>query len=182
MPKCIQFKGRKVWWILVVFLTSFVGPSSANFVNNQDSNQIPKKPAFQSITQSIDSLIFWSFDKKATLGFGLLPESDFLVMVRMVDTITPEVIVHGQYMNYRYRFFNGIKQIRKKASKQGLFYKQMEFNSSEYLSYRNQGILPVWRIEFKLKRKKMAYIMRFELIEWNGQWYVSGTPELMGVI
>ncbi|MEY3966417.1 MAG: hypothetical protein RL263_1586 [Bacteroidota bacterium] len=110
-----------------------------------------------------------------------MPESDFLIMVRMVDTITPEVIVHGQYMNYRYRFLNGIKQIRKKASKQGLFYKQMEFNSTQYISYKNQGILPIWRIEFKLKRRKVSYSMRFELIEWNGNWYVSGSPELLGL-
>jgi hypothetical protein len=177
MPRRIQFKVRKVWWILVVFLASFVVPLSAKFANTHDSTHIPNPQAFQSISQSIDSLMLWCFDKKAPLGFGLMPESDFLIMVRMIDTITPDVIVHGQYMNYRYRFLNGIKKIRKKASKQGLFYKQMEFNSTQYISYRNQGILPVWRVEFKLKRRKIAYNFRFELIEWNGNWYASGSPE-----
>lgn len=181
MPKCIQFKVRKVWWILVVFLASFVGPSSAKFANNTDSSRAKDVNAFQSISESIDSLILWSFDKKVPLGFGLMSESDFLIMVRMVDTITPEVIVHGQYMNYRYRFLNGIKQIRKKASKQGLFYKQMEYNSTQYISYKNQGILPIWRVEFNMKRRKAPYSMRYELIEWNGRWYVSGSPELLGL-
>lgn len=181
MPKRIQFKVRKVWLILVVFLASFITPLSAKFANPKDSSSFPNPKAFYSISQSIDSLMLWCFDKKAPLGLGLMPESDFLIMVRMVDTITPEVIVHGQYMNYRYRFLNGIKQIRKKASKQGLFYKQMEFNSTQYISYKNQGILPIWRIEFKLKRRKVSYNMRFELIEWNGNWYVSGSPELLGL-
>lgn len=175
---CIQFKVRKVWCILVVFTATFVVPLSAKVANLRDTSKSLNPEAFHSVSQSIDSLMLWCFDKKAPLGFGLMPETDFLLMVRLIDTITPQVIVHGQYLTYRSRFLNGVKKIRKKASKEGLFYKQMEFNSTKYISYRNQGILPVWRVEFNLKRRKIGYNMRFELIEWNGNWYVSGSPEL----
>ena len=176
MPRRIQFKVRKVWCILVVFLASFVAPLSAKFANTKDTTPSLNTTAFYSISQSIDSLMFWCFDKRSTLGNGLMSENEFIEMVRLVDTISPEVIVHGQYMNYRYRVLNGVKQIRKKASKQGLIYKQMEFNPQKYISYKNQGILPIWRIEFKLNRRKVGYDMRFELIEWKGNWYLSGSP------
>lgn len=109
----MNFKGRvsRVFlrWILGCFLLGL-----SNFSYSQSEPIVPPQERIQSdgyrdLSQMFDSLFLWVFTKETYAYQGLLQEDAFVKMTRLSDSLSPPVVVHGQYKQYRWRVFKGIE-------------------------------------------------------------------------
>ena len=64
-----------------------------------------------------DSISNWLFTKEDYNYQGLLLESEFVAMSRLSDSVSPDIVVHGQYMQYRWRVYKGMERAQKKSKK-----------------------------------------------------------------
>lgn len=176
-----MFKVRFLWVLLVFFLGDIFALSAHEnsctaVVDTTEKDSLPKpmrpngNPGFFTKENAIDSLMDWMFNRKSLGLFGLLAEVDFVDFVRLVDTVSPQIIVNGQYVQYRYRHAKGIQKLQKFTHKNALNKKNVQ-RVGTVISYKSSGPFSSHRVEFEIQKKKQRFTVRFELIERDGVFF-----------
>ena len=174
----MNFKGRvsRVFlrWILGCFLLGW-----SNFSYSQSEPIVPPQERIQSdgyrdLSQMFDSLFLWVFTKETYAYQGLLQEDAFVKMTRLSDSLSPPIVVHGQYMQYRWRVFKGIEKVKKKAKKIGMRQAKVQSQWARRIAYNSEGVFKMTRLEVPISYNKQRYLLRFEGLFWNGKWYHVG--------
>ena len=178
----MNFKGRIIRLVFEGILGCFF-----MFWSNSLEGQTPRKIDFmitdsigyQSEKEVFDSLCVWLFTKEKYAYQGLLSELEFTEMTRLTDSVSPPVMVHGQYMQYRFRVFKGIEKAQKKARKWNLKIDRISADWKKRISYENNGIYKMKRVEVPTSYRDKQYIFRFEALMWKGRWYHVGALGLL---
>ncbi len=176
-----MFKVRFLWVLLVFFLGDIFALSAhenscTEVVDTTQKDSLTKpvrpngNPGFNTKENAIDSLMDWMFNRKNLGLYGLLAEVDFVDFVRLVDTLSPQIIVNGQYVQYRYKHAKSIQKLQKFTSKNGLNKKNVQ-RVGKVISYASSGPYKSQRVEFEIQKKKQRFTVRFELIERQGVFF-----------
>ena len=179
-------------WMLVVLL--FVAkqisaipqkhPSKITFIGqlmreNADSSTKPQQNGFASEREALDTLVHYIINPKLTLEFGFLSEDSFVAQVRKVDTLTPLVMVHAQYVQYKYRVRKGVLKFRKYLKEHTLNLKKKDTTNGlpaliswPPVVYKSKGnAFNVSRYEVEIIKRKFKFILQYELWWVNGRAY-----------
>ena len=170
-----MFKVRFLCVLMVFFWGDIYSRSAYSELNATISDTVPKdtmakvmrpngNPGFYSKENAIDSLMDWMFNRKSLGLYGLLAEVDFVDFVRLIDTVSPQIIVNGQYVQYRYKHAKGIQKLQKFTHKNALNKKNVQ-RVGKVISYKSSGPYSSQRVEFEIQKKKQRFTVRFELIE-----------------
>ena len=99
-----------------------------------DSSAIPQQNGFASEREALDTLVHYLISPKLTMNYGFLSEDSFVAQVRRVDTLTPLVMVHAQYVQYKYRVQKGVVKFRKYLKEHTLNLKKKDIELSQRIS------------------------------------------------
>lgn len=174
-----MFKVRNfVWiigWLISVFCCDRTNSQNALI---SDTLDIKTDTGFSSVELAIDSLWWWSCNPKSAKSEQLMPERIFVQMAREKDTISPIIILHGQYINYRYRFTKGMESLHKSMRKKLIKSTSVEFKKSELIYYKNSGGAPSIRAEVPVIYRNKKYLFRTILLIYRNVYYPSGDIEI----
>lgn len=178
----MNFKGRIIRLVFEGILGCFFMLWSNSLVgqkSKQSEFTATDSLGYQNVKRVFDSLQVWIFTKEGYRYQGLLSESEFVEMTRLTDSVSPSIIVHGQYMQYRYRVFKGIEKAQKKAQKWNLKIDKISASWNKRISYENNGVYKMTRVEVPISYRNKPYMLRFEVLEWKGNWYHVGAVGLL---
>ena len=141
-----------------------------------DSSAIPQQNGFASEREALDTLVHYLISPKLTMNYGFLSEDSFVAQVRRVDTLTPLVMVHAQYVQYKYRVQKGVVKFRKYLKEHTLNLKKKDTTNGlpaliswPPVVYKSKGnAFNVTRYEVEIIKRKFKFILQYEL------WWVSG--------
>ena len=153
-------------------------PNTA-LLDSSSNGEIPKIEGYYDLEVAFDSLKKWIFTKETYNYQCLLSEVEFVKMTRLSDSISPEIVVHGQFVQYRWKVFKGIEKAKKKAKKLQLREGKISAYWNRRISYDNQGLYGIKRIEVPLEYKKQKYTLRFEMLRWKRRWYHVGAVQVL---
>ena len=148
-------------------------------IDSSANGEIPKIEGYYALEDAFDSLRKWIFTRETYNYQYLLSEVEFVKMTRLSDSISPEIVVHGQFVQYRWKVFKGIEKAKKKAKKLQLREGKISTNWNWRISYDNQGLYLIKRIEVPLEYKKQKYTLRFEMLRWELRWYHVGGVKVL---
>lgn len=178
----MNFKGRTNRQLFQVVLGCFFIFSS-NKAHSQISQNIQvvadSTNGYWEVKPMWDSISNWLFTKEDYNYQGLLLESEFVAMSRLSDSVSPDIVVHGQYMQYRWRVYKGMERAKKKSKKYKLKEGKIQANWSKRISYDNEGLYRIKRVEVPVSYRKNNYNIRFEALFWKGKWYHVGAVTVM---
>ncbi len=174
-----MFKVRNFVWLIVWLISVFYcDRTKSQNVLNSDTFDIKKDTGFSSVEVAMDSLWWWSCNPKTTKSEQLMPERIFIQMARVNDTISPVIILHGQYINYRYRFTKGMESLHKAMRNKRIKSSNVEFKKTELIYYTNTGGAPSVRAEIPVIYKNKKYLFRTILLIFGNVYYPSGDIEI----
>lgn len=174
-----MIKVRNFAWILGWLMSIiYCEKSNSQIELAGDSTSISVDTGFLTVEVAIDSLWLWTCNPKNPRSDQLMPENIFVQMAREKDTVSPMIILHGQYVNYRYRFTKGMENVQKSMKKKGLKPSKIEFNKTELLYYNNSGGAPSIRAEVPIIYRNKKYLFRTILLLYKKVYYPSGDLEL----
>lgn len=139
-----------------------------------DSNRIVIAPGFSSHLFAVDTLTQWIFNKKyRRSSFGFLSPTQFVLLARSYDTLSPEVAINGQYVQYKFKFEKELRWLRKYTRKNAINANNSTVDLNKVILIRVNTIpqFQMARVEYVINKKKEEYVVRFELIYMNDQWY-----------
>ena len=144
-----------------------------------DSNAIPQQNGFASEREALDTLVHYLISPKLTMNYGFLSEDSFVAQVRRVDTLTPVVMVHAQYVQYKYRVQKGVVKFRKYLKEHTLNLKKKDTTNGlpaliswPPVVYKSKGnAFNVTRYEVEIIKRKFKFILQYELWWVNGRAY-----------
>ncbi len=139
-----------------------------------DSNRIVVSPGFSSHLVAVDTLTNWVFQKKyRKSNFGFLSPTQFVQLARSYDTLSPEVAINGQYVQYKFTFEKELRWLRKYTRKYAINSNNASVDPEKVILIRVNTIpqFQMARVEYVIHKKKEEYVVRFELIYMNDQWY-----------
>jgi hypothetical protein len=139
-----------------------------------DSNRIVISPGFPSHLEAVDTLTAWIFQKKyRKSNNGFLSPTQFVLLARSYDTLSPEVAIKGQYVQYKFTFEKELRWLRKYSRKYSINTNNSSVDPSKVILIRVNTIpqFQMARVEYVIIKKKEEYVVRFELIYMNEQWY-----------
>lgn len=179
----MNFKGRVsqvcLRWILGCFLLGWSNFSYSQSEPAAASPSLVQSEGYRDLSQMFDSLFLWVFTKETYAYQGLLSEEAFVKMTRLSDSLSPPIVVHGQYMQYQWRVFKGIEKVKKKAKKLGLRQAKVQSLWTKRIAYNSEGVYKMTRLEVPISYNKQRYLLRFEGLFWNGNWYHVGAVGLI---
>ena len=152
---------------------------SVILIDSSANGDIAKIEGYYALEDAFDSLRKWIFTRETYNYQYLLSEVEFVKMTRLSDSISPEIVVHGQFVQYRWKVFKGIEKAKKKAKKLQLREGKISTNWNWRISYDNQGLYLIKRIEVPLEYKKQKYTLRFEMLRWERRWYHVGAVQVL---
>lgn len=139
-----------------------------------DSNRIVISPGFPSHLEAVDTLTAWIFQKKyRKSNYGFLSHTQFVLLARSYDTLSPEIAINGQYVQYKFTFEKELRWLRKYSRKYSINSNNSSLDPNKVILIRVNTIpqFQMARVEYVIIKKKEEYIVRFELIYMNEQWY-----------
>ncbi len=139
-----------------------------------DSSRIVVAQGFVSHLEAVDTLTAWIFQKKFRKpNFGFLSQTQFVSLARSYDTLSPEVAMYGQFVQYKFKFEKELMWLRKYARKNAFNANNSTVDPSKVILIRVNTNPPfkMARVEYVIEKKKEEYIVRFELIYMDDQWY-----------
>lgn len=144
-----------------------------------DSSAIPQQNGFASEREALDTLVHYLISPKLTMNYGFLSEDSFVAQVRKVDTLTPLVMVHAQYVQYKYRVQKGVVKFRKYLKEHTLNLKKKDTTNGlpaliswPPVVYKSKGnVFNVTRYEVEIIKRKLKFILQYELWWVNGRAY-----------
>jgi len=139
-----------------------------------DSNRIVISPGFPSHLDAVDTLTAWIFQKKYRKStFGFLSPTQFVLLARSYDTLSPEIAINGQYVQYKFTFEKELRWLRKYSRKYSINSNNSSLDPNKVILIRVNTIpqFQMARVEYVIIKKKEEYVVRFELIYMNEQWY-----------
>lgn len=174
-----MIKVRNFVWILG-WLMSIIYCENTNSQaeSHLDSVSVSIDTGFSTVELAIDSLWWWACNPKNPRSDQLMPEGIFVQMAREKDTLSPMIVLHGQYINYRYRFTKGMESVQKSMKKKHLKWNKVEFKKSELIYYRNSGGAPSIRAEVPVIYRNKKYLFRTILLIYKNVYYPSGDIEI----
>jgi len=152
---------------------------STVLIDSLENREVAKIEGYYELEDAFDSLKKWIFTKETYSYQCLLSEAEFVKMTRLSDSLSPEIVVHGQFVQYRWKVFKGIEKSKKKAKKLQLREGKISTYWSRRISYDNQGLYLIKRIEVPLEYKKQKYTLRFEMLRWERRWYHVGAVQVL---
>lgn len=159
-----MYKGRHSF----VFLLSFLCFSSS-VAQFRDTLQ---HRGFATHREAADTLFMRLLAKKTAGIMEFTPSFDqFLAETRKSDTITPDKMVEGLYLNQWGKTSRSFNKLRKTLKKAGYTEKKCSFDT--LLSYKNTGST-VTRVELYIKQKKGRGFVKFQLWKIENNWYYTG--------
>lgn len=172
-------KVRNFVWILG-WLMSIIYCEKTNSQSQLalDSTVSFSDTGFSTVEDAIDSLWWWACNPKVERSEQLMPEGIFVQMARENDTLSPMIVLHGQYINYRFRFSKGMESVQKSMKKKHLKWNKVEFKKSELIYYRNSGGAPSVRAEVPVIYRNKKYLFRTILLIYKNVYYPSGDIEI----
>jgi hypothetical protein len=154
-----------------------------NQTNENLEGQITENTAqsagFADERQAFDSLTFWISHPKSKIQYGFLSEDGFFKQLRLIDTITPYTMARAQHVVYKHKMRKSIEKFKKYCKSNKLTFKKLDSLSGLPLLvkwppivYQNKGVFKIKRYEIELTKKKLKYILQFELwwIDGRGYW------------
>ena len=148
-------------------------------IDSSANGDVPKIEGYYDLEDAFDSLKKWIFTKQTYNYQCLLSEVEFVKMTRLSYSISPEIVVHGQFVQYLWKVFKGIEKTKKKAKKLQLREGKISAYWNRRISYDNQGLYLIKRIEVPLEYKKQKYTLRFEMLRWERRWYHVGAVQVL---
>jgi hypothetical protein len=155
------------------------GTQGTELLDSSATNGVSQNEGYYELKDAFDSLQKWIFTKETYNYQNVLTEPEFVKMTRLSDSLSPEIVVHGQYMQYRWRVFKGIEKTKKKAKKWQLRGDRITTKWNKRISYDNQGLYLIKRIEVPLEYRKEKYTLRFEMLRWGRKWYHVGAVQIL---
>jgi hypothetical protein len=159
-------------------------PSKITFIGqlmreNADSSTNPQQNGFASEREALDTLVHYLISPKLTMNYGFLSEDSFVAQVRKVDTLTPVVMVHAQYVQYKYRVQKGVVKFRKYLKEHTLNLKKKDSTNGlpaliswPPVVYKSKGnAFNVTRYEVEIIKRKFKFILQYELWWINDRAY-----------
>lgn len=133
------------------------------------------KKGYINEREAFDSLVNWLVHPKQKPEYGFLTENEFLKQLRIVDTVTPVVMAKAQYVHYQHKMVKSIGKFRKYCKSNSLVLKKLDSASGlpaivkwPPIIYKNKGPFAIKRYEIEITKKKLKYILQFEL------WWIDG--------
>ncbi len=139
-----------------------------------DSNRIVVAVGFNNHLDAVDTLTIWVFQKKYRKPVhGFLSQTQFVKLARSYDTLSPEVAIYAQYAQYKFQFEKELKWLRKYSRKYAINANNATVDPQKVILIRVNSVPPfkMARVEYVIQKKKEEYVVRFELIYMNEQWY-----------
>ena len=178
LPKMFKFRmvNRYSRNILLNFIVFFGGLVSIMPSFAQDSLM---REGFSTEKEALDSLISWVTHPKYERNYGFLNDSQFVLQLRKIDTVTPAVMVRAQRIQYKYQFLKQIHKFEKYCKQNSIRFVVNEKSKTgpakfkePPLEYKNSGPFKVRRYEYELLSKKDTFIFSFELwwVNDHGYW------------
>lgn len=152
---------------------------STVLIDSSANGMVAQNEGYYEIEDAFDSLKKWIFTKETYNYQCLLSEAEFVKMTRLSDSLSPEIVVHGQFVQYRWKVFKGIEKSKKKAKKLQLREGKISAYWKRRITYDNQGLYGIKRIEVPLEYKKQKYTLRFEMLRWERRWYHVGAVQVL---
>ncbi len=157
-----------------------VPQNQTNFPNLQDTFKSGTlTEGFLDERQAFDSLVFWVTHPKIKPSYGFLSEELFFKQLRLVDTVTPQAMAKAQHIHYQHKLRKSIAKFIKYCKSNKLILKKIDSTSGlpavakwPPIVYRNKGPFAIKRYEIELTKKKLKFILQFELwwIDGKGYW------------
>lgn len=148
-------------------------------IDSSAKREVAKIEGYYVLEDAFDSLKKWIFTRETYNYQCLLSEVEFVKMTRLSDSLSPEIVVHGQFVQYRWKVFKGIEKAKKKAKKLQLREGKISTYWNRRISYDNQGLYGIKRLEVPLEYKKQKYTLRFEMLRWERRWYHVGAVQVL---
>ncbi|MFM6952912.1 MAG: hypothetical protein ACKOXR_07245, partial [Bacteroidota bacterium] len=136
------------------------------------SQQSKDTPAFyfQSKEQALDTLIAWLLQKKPAMSLGYLTKSEFVSQWRSHDTATLKQIVEGAWLTYQFKFKKSVLKTQLKMKQSKVNFKMAEVVPKPKITVSAAGD-GITKYDYKVKYKKLTYILSFQLWWINGQGF-----------
>lgn len=157
-----------------------VPQNQTNFSNYQDSSSPGwVTEGFSDEREAFDSLVYWVTHPKVKPSYGFLSEELFFKQLRLIDTITPKSMAKAQHIHYQHKMKKSISKFMKYCKSNKLILKKIDSASGlpvlvkwPPIVYRYKGPFAIKRYEIELTKKKLKFILQFELwwIEGKGYW------------
>lgn len=162
--------GKVRFWVLSFLFFAWVSPIFGQ------TDTFPRQ-GFRLPSEAADTI--WSAltnKKTTTLKAFTVSEDVFKAEVRRRgDTITPDQIVHGQWLAYAYKVDKGFSKTRKVLKKKKVNLKKSLRDT--VLTYSNPEMPYNRRMEMYFTRGKKTGVIRFELWRVADLWYLMGKME-----
>lgn len=174
----MNIKGRKFVCITLITLWGFITLSSqisASVVPQPNQITSDTTKGFDDPESAIDSMVIWLFNRRSTYkNHGLLPETNFHDLTRMIDTVINDQNIHGNWLQYQYRFKRSLKKTIKYGKKNGIRSNRLNVPKSKVIRYDRNAVTPTARLEIPLESRKDHFILRLDFFKWENQWYFTG--------
>ncbi|MBM3937049.1 MAG: hypothetical protein FJ333_00125 [Sphingomonadales bacterium] len=147
------------------------------------SQQAKDTPAFyfQNKEQALDTLIAWLLQKKPAMSLGYLTKSEFVSQWRSHDTATLNQIIEGAWLTYQFKFKKSVLKTQLKMKQSKVNFKMAEVVPKPKITVSAAGD-GITKYDYKVKYKKLTYILSFQLWWINGQgFWVNEVAWSMGV-
>lgn len=174
----VNIKGRKFVCIALVTLWGFSKLLSQTSSSSESSIVMASSDTnngFDDPELAIDSMVVWLFNRRSTYkNYGLLSEKNFRALARMTDTVINDQNIHGNWLQYQYRFKKSLKKTIKYGKKNSLRLNRLNILKSKIIRYDRNGVTPNSRLEIPLESRKDRFILRMDFFKWENQWYFTG--------
>lgn len=158
-------------WGFITLLSQTSGSSASEFI--QDTSDTAT--GFDNPESAIDSMVSWLFNRRSSYnGFGLLPEKHFHALIRMTDTLINDQNIHGNWLQYQYKFKKSLKKTIKYGKKNGIRSNRLNIPKSKIIRYYRNLITPTARLEIPLESGKDYFILRLDFLKRKNYWYFTG--------
>ena len=174
----VNIKGRKFVCIALITLWGFTTLSSQTSGSSESrliQTTSDTTQGFEDPELAIDSMVIWLFNRRSTYNnHGLLSETNFHDLTRMTDTVINDQNIHGNWLQYQYRFKKSLKKSIKYGKKNGIRSNRLNIPRSKIIRYDRNGATPTSRLEIPLESRKDRFILRLDFFKWKNQWYFTG--------
>ncbi len=174
----MNIKGRKFVCIALITLWGFntlLSQPSRSFETRLVTDTSDTTKGFNDPELAVDSMVSWLFNRRSTYNnYGLLSETYFHDLTRMTDTVINDQNIHGNWLQYQYRFKKSLKKSVKYGKKNGIQSNRLKIPKSEIIRYDRNGLTTTTRLEIPLESRKDRFILRLDFFKWENQWYFTG--------
>jgi len=174
----VNIKGRKFVCIALVTLWGFntlLSQTSRSSKSRIIQTTSDTTQGFEDPELAIDSIVSWLFNRRSTYNnYGLLSETNFHDLTRMTDTVINDQNIHGNWLQYQYRFKKSLKKTIKYGKKNSIRSNRLNIPRYKIIRYDRNGATPTSRLEIPLESRKDWFILRLDFFKWKNQWYFTG--------